>query len=168
MRYAEFEALVSLQRLNRYRIACNYNIRKTLCLYRANIRMSQAFLAVLGIFEVVLRNRIDAHYKAQFSEAPDWFLTAMRPGGFLTQDGCQSSLNKITQACKGLGGSYSHDKLLSQLSFGFWKFMFAGGQFKAGGGKPYPKQSGASRTYLFWNRECDRYDLCEGCLSGNY
>jgi len=125
MRYAGFEALMSLQRLNRYRIACNYNIRKTLCLYRANIRMSQAFLAVLGIFEVVLRNKIDAHYKEQFSETPDWFLAAMRPGGFLTENGCQGSLNKITKAYADMGGSYSHDKLLSQLSFGFWKFMFA-------------------------------------------
>ena len=134
MRYAEFEALISLQRLNRYRIACNFNIRKTLYLYRANIRMSQAFLAVLGIFEVVLRNKIDAHYKAQFSESPDWFLAAMQPGGFLTQNGCQNSLNKITKVYVSLGGSYSHDKLLSQLSFGFWKYMFAGRQFKAGGG----------------------------------
>ena len=125
---------MSLQRLKRYRIACNYNIQKTLCLYRANIRMSLAFLAILGIFEVVLRNKIDVHYKAQFSETPDWFLAAMHPGGFLTQNGCQGSLNKITKAYADMRQNYSHDKLLSQLSFGFWKFMFAGGQFKAGGG----------------------------------
>ena len=95
--------------------------------------MSQAFLAVLGIFEVVLRNKIDGHYKAKFSETPDWFLAAVRPGGFLMQEGCQGSLNKITKACADLGESYSHDKLLSQLSFGFWKFMFAGRQFQAAG-----------------------------------
>ncbi|MBO9563919.1 MAG: hypothetical protein J7621_14145 [Niastella sp.] len=133
MKYAEFEELISAQRLSKYRAACNNNSRKTVSLYRANIRMSQAFLAVLGIFEVVLRNKIDHHYKKHLPANPDWLLAATLPGGFLTQQGCQNSLNKITKAHAGLGGNYTHDKLLAELSFGFWKFMFAGQQFKAGG-----------------------------------
>ena len=133
MRYIEFEALISPQRLNRYKIACNNNTRKTLSLYRANIRMSQAFLAVLGIFEVVLRNKIDLHYKIQFSSNPEWLLASTMPGGFLTRNGCQNSLNKISRTYADLGANYTHDKLLSELSFGFWKFMFAGRQFQAGG-----------------------------------
>jgi len=73
MRYAEFEELISPQRLNRYKVACNNNTRKTVGLYRANIRMSQAFLAVLGLFEVVLRNKIDAHFKAHFPKTRNGF-----------------------------------------------------------------------------------------------
>lgn len=132
MRYIEFEMLISQQRLNRYKAACN-NTRKTLSLYRANIRMSQAFLAILGIFEVVLRNKIDLHYKSQFSSTPEWLLASTAPGGFLTRHGCQNSFNKISRTYSGLGVNYTHDKLLSELSFGFWKFMFAGRQFQAGG-----------------------------------
>jgi hypothetical protein len=49
--------------------------------------MSQAFLAILGIFEVVLRNKIDLHYKSRFSASPDWLLASTLPGGFLTQIG---------------------------------------------------------------------------------
>ncbi|HEY4063191.1 MAG TPA: hypothetical protein VGM30_14895 [Puia sp.] len=133
MKYVEFERLISPQRLNRYNAACNNNTRKTLSLYRANIRMSQAFLAVLGIFEVVLRNKIDQHYKAQFTAAPEWLLASTLPGGFLTRNGCQNSLNKISRTYTDLGANYTHDKLLAELSFGFWKFMFAGRQFQAGG-----------------------------------
>jgi hypothetical protein len=133
MRYAEFEVLISPQRLNRYKTACNHNTRRTLSLYRANIRVSQAFLAVLGIFEVVLRNKIDLHYKARFSSTPDWLIAASLPGGFLTQNGCQNSATKISRTYADLGVNYTHDKLLSELSFGFWKFMFAGRQFQAGG-----------------------------------
>jgi len=133
MRYIEFEQLISAQRLNRYKVACNNNTRRTLSLYRANIRMSQAFLAVLGIFEVVLRNKIDQHYKLRFSSTPEWLLASTLPNGFLTKNGCQNSLNKISKTYLSLGASYTHDKLLAELSFGFWKFMFAGRQFQAGG-----------------------------------
>jgi len=133
MRYIEFEHLISTQRLSRYKAACNNNTRRTISLYRGNIRMSQAFLAVLGIFEVVLRNKIDSHYKIQFSSNPEWLLASTMSGGFLTQKGCQNSLNKISRTYANLGTNYTHDKLLSELSFGFWKFMFAGRQFQAGG-----------------------------------
>jgi len=133
MLYAEFERLISPQRMVRYRAACNYNTRKTLCLYRANIRLSQAFLATLSIFEVVLRNKIDLHYKTRFPANPDWLLAATLPGGFLTQPGCQNSVNKIIHTRSDLGTNYTHDKLLAELPFGFWKFMFAGRQFQAGG-----------------------------------
>jgi hypothetical protein len=133
MRYVEFEQLISAQRLVRYKAACSDNSRKTLSLYRANIRISQAFLAIISVFEIVLRNRIDRHYKAQFSANPDWLLVSTLPGGFLTQNGCQNSLYKITRTYNDLGLSYTHDKLLAELSFGFWKFMFAGRQFQAGG-----------------------------------
>lgn len=133
MRYHEFEQLITTQRLARYKAACYNSTRKTLRLYRANIRISQAFLAVLGIFEVVLRNKIDRHYKTQFPGNPEWLLGSTLPGGFLTQHGCQNSFNKISQTYAGLGANYTHDKLLAELSFGFCKFMYAGRQFQAAG-----------------------------------
>ena len=136
MLYPEFERLISQQRLARYKAACNNDTRKTYGLYRANIRLSRAFLAVLSIFEVVLRNKIDLHYTAQFSAIsgnPDWLLTSTLPGGFLTHNGCESSLNKVTTLYANLGSNYTHNKLLAELSFGFWKHLFAGRQFRAGG-----------------------------------
>ncbi len=49
MRYDEFETLISSQRLDRFKEACNNDTRKALRLYRSNIRLSQAFLGVLRI-----------------------------------------------------------------------------------------------------------------------
>lgn len=136
MRYVEFEELVSPQRLGRYNNACKDHVLKTLTLYRANIRISQAFLAVLSIFEVVLRNKIDLHYRSRFPAVggkPEWLLASTLPGGIFTGKGCESSFDKITQAFAKLGPAYTHDKLLVGLSFGFWKYMFAGRQYQSAG-----------------------------------
>ena len=138
MRYQKFEALISQPRLARYKAACANDTRKTVRLYRANIRISQAFLAVLGIFEIVLRNKIDTHYKAQFpavvaAGGHEWLFGSTLPGGFLTAPNCRNSRQKITDTYTSLGVAYTHDKLLSELSFGFWKFLFSGHQFMAGG-----------------------------------
>lgn len=136
MKFNKFETLISAQRLFRYKASCANNTRRTTRLYRANIRISQAFLATLSIFEVVLRNKIDLHYKKQFPVPPgghDWLLASILPGGFLTNPGCQKTLNKINETYTSLGAAYTHDKLLAELSFGTWNFMFAGKQFQAGG-----------------------------------
>lgn len=105
-------------------------------LYKANIRLSQAFLATISIFEVVLRNKIDNHYKQQFqlsAEGHEWLLASIRPGGFLSSAGCYKTSSKIEAAYTALGNHYTHGKLLAELSFGTWKFLFAGKQYQAGG-----------------------------------
>jgi hypothetical protein len=95
MRLTDFEILISQPRLARYKTACGDNKRKTLQLYRANTRLSGALLAVLGMFEVVLRNKIDIHYKAQYpaiSGSHEWLLASTLPGGFLTNRRCHNSV----------------------------------------------------------------------------
>ena len=136
MKFCEFEKLMSTQRIGRYYTSCNQHVLKTLSLYNGNIRLSQAFLPVLNYFEVVLRNRIDLHYRLRFIQLaghPDWLLAAALPGGFLARNGCLSSVEKILQARTKLGVRYTHDKLVAELSFGFWRFLFAGKQYQAGG-----------------------------------
>ncbi len=135
MHFTEFEQLLSTARLAKYQVACGHKSGRTLKLYRANIRLSGELLAVLGMFEVVLRNKIDVHYKALFpaaSGSQEWLLASTLPGGFLTSNGCNNSRIKINQAYTELGARYTHDKLLASLSFGFWKHMFRGFQFMAG------------------------------------
>ena len=135
MTFAEFETLISSVRLAKYGAACGHSKRRTLNLYRANVRLSGSLLAILGMFEVVLRNKIDAHYKAQYPPGPGgtgWLLDATLPGGFLTQHGCHNSAIKINQAYSDLGVHYTHDRLVATLSFGFWKYLFKGNQYMAG------------------------------------
>ena len=59
MLYNQFEAAISIPRLDKYKTACSGNTRIAQKLYRANIRLSQKMYAVIGLFEVVLRNCID-------------------------------------------------------------------------------------------------------------
>ncbi|MCZ8298169.1 MAG: Abi family protein [Flavobacterium sp.] len=136
MHYDQFETLMSAPRLARYWLSCKASTSQTQQLYKANIRLSQSFLGVLSIFEVVLRNRIDQCYKTIFfvqNGADDWLVSAIHNGGFLTQKGCEKSLVKIRAAYNKLGKHYTHDKLVAELSFGVWVFLFAGKQYQAGG-----------------------------------
>lgn len=132
MEYKEFEHLISCVRLAKYRNACANNPDRTMRLYRANIRLSQSFLAVISLFEIVLRNKIDWHYKTAKGQT-EWLLASALPNGFLTSPDCKKSKDKILESYNKLGASYTHDKLIAQLSLGFWKYLFAGKQYKAGG-----------------------------------
>jgi len=136
MRYNDFERLMTSPRMAKYKSACGNNKTKTQKLYRANIRLSGAVLATLSVFEVVLRNKIDAHYKAHFppvAGGPGWLREAVLPGGFLSSNGCHNSAIKINEAVADLRHLCTHDRLVAKLSFGFWKFLFKGNQFMAGG-----------------------------------
>jgi hypothetical protein len=107
-------------------------------LYRANIRLSQKIFSILGVFEIVLRNAIDTHYKTQFLATTgntEWLLSQMNPGGYLTSRGCHKSLQTVQDAYNTLSRqtTYTHDKLVAELSFGFWRFQFASKEFRAAG-----------------------------------
>ena len=82
MNYKEYEKAFSAARLAKYKIACNGNANDALTLYRYNIKLCQKFYGILNVFEVVLRNAIDEHYKAVFNDK-DWICTQLQKGGML-------------------------------------------------------------------------------------
>lgn len=138
MKYIDFEALISPPRCFRYVAACNNDTRKAMTLYRANLRLSQEIFSVLSIFEVVLRNKIDQHYRAIFRPTignDEWLVHATNPGGYLTSHGCGKSLQSVQEALQSLYAcnGYTHDKLVAELTFGFWRFQFAAKEFMAAG-----------------------------------
>ena len=59
MKYADFEKIMSPQRMERYVTACRGDTRKAMTLYRYNLQVSQEMFAIVGCFEVALRNAID-------------------------------------------------------------------------------------------------------------
>ncbi len=85
----------------------------------------------MSVFEVVLRNSIDNHYSAKFGN--NWLIAQSSTGGFLLSKGCQRSLDNIRDVTKKLGKSYTHDEALTQLGFGFWRYLFAVKEFRAAG-----------------------------------
>lgn len=77
MKYSEYEKAFSPARLNKYLVACGGNTAKALTLYRHNVKLCQKFYGILNIFEVVLRNAINAHYQNIFNDS-EWVENQMR------------------------------------------------------------------------------------------
>jgi hypothetical protein len=132
MHYPLFIEAISQPRFARYYAACNNDTSKALELYRANIVLSQEIYGIIGIFEVTLRNCIDHHLKKV--HGTDWLATAVSKNGFLTTSrGCEETVNSVQYAIQKLGAGYSHDELIAQLSFGFWKYFFSKREYAASG-----------------------------------
>lgn len=116
--------------MQRYLVACNGDTRKAMTLYRYNIRLSQELLAVIGCFEVALRNKIDKRLILRYGN--DWLRDLILPqGAFYSDNRVLRSKNIIQKAYSGLSrtDSYSHNKLLSEMEFGVWKYMFSNVQY---------------------------------------
>lgn len=93
--------------------------------------MCQKFYGVLSLFEVVLRNAVNEHYKRHFGDNC-WIRTQIQPRGML--DNCPQ-LPDITRHLTRLinNGIYTHDRLVSSVSFGFWTYLFNKQPFRKGG-----------------------------------
>lgn len=131
MNYKSFEDLMSPERLSKYVVACSNNTRKAMVLYRYNLKLSQEMFGVISCFEVVLRNRINKALIAHFGN--DWLRDFILPGGQFYYDPRVEGTKKIIKKTyDGLltRGNYSHSKLLSEMEFGIWKFMFNNVQYR--------------------------------------
>jgi len=120
LKYEDFEKALSIPRISKYRLACKGDKNKALILYRNNIKLCQKFYGVMGVLEVVLRNAINEHFKAQLGDN-EWLVTQAKSGFLINYKNTifkeRNILNKNSR--------YTHDKLVSSLSFGVWTFMFS-------------------------------------------
>jgi hypothetical protein len=131
MTYSDYERAFSPARLSRYLNACGGDKNKALTLYRHNVKLCQKFYGVLSLFEIVLRNAINEHYKQHFTDN-DWIKTQVQSGGMLENSPQLVEVNKhITKLLKD--GRYTHDRIVSSLSFGFWTYLFNKQPFSKGG-----------------------------------
>ena len=73
MKFTDFRQLFSSARINRYLVATNNSKTKTVKLYKANIKITQTFNPLMGVLEVVLRNRINDTLTVHFTD-PDWII----------------------------------------------------------------------------------------------
>jgi hypothetical protein len=133
MKYNEYEVAFSPARLSRYRAACGGNTRKAMTLYRYNMKLCQKYYAILNIFEIILRNAIDRHFRTYFNDS-NWIVHQLQTGGMLAYS------PKRSEALKYIGdltkkGKLTPDKVVSAQSFGFWTYLFNKIPFNAGGKK---------------------------------
>lgn len=123
---------ISSQRFNRYLLTCSNNRKKAEKLYRLNLRLSQKMYAVIGLFEVILRNSIDRHFNSL--KGALWLEESVMQNGYLdVSPGCEDSFHTVQEAIQKLGIDYSHDKLIAKLTFGFWAYQFSKKEFAAAG-----------------------------------
>ncbi|GHT17646.1 hypothetical protein FACS189429_2190 [Bacteroidia bacterium] len=128
MNFGEYEKALSVPRIGKYRIACKGDKNRALILYRYNIKLCQKFYGVAGVLEVVLRNAVNEHFKMRLSDN-DWLVTQATSGFLLNyQDTVFSERDKLIR-----NGKYTHDKLVSSLTFGVWTFMFSRNCYKNSG-----------------------------------
>ncbi|MGM9809384.1 MAG: Abi family protein [Paludibacteraceae bacterium] len=133
MKYKDFEGIMSAERMSRYLAATQGDTRKAMTLYRNNLHVSQEMFTVVSCFEIALRNAIDAQMIAKFGN--DWLRDAILPGGIFDSQKMMVSQQQISRAYYSLlhDGLYKHSKLLSSLTLGTWKYMFANVQYRATG-----------------------------------
>ena len=115
--------------MRKYLNACAGNKQKTMQLYRYNLRLCQRFYGALNLFEVMLRNAIDEHYAAYYSD-PDWIVNQADTGKLL-----EYNKDEIRQTEAGYRrrGIYNNDKMVASLTMGFWTKLFSKKRYKRGG-----------------------------------
>ena len=129
MKYQEYEHYFSQKRLSRYVLACGDDKRKAIALYRYNLRLAQELLTIVSCFEVSLRNAIDGILMLKLGE--EWLKNSVSSGGIFTLPVLHKTNKTITDALNKLReqGKYSHSKLLAQMDFGMWKYMYSPVQY---------------------------------------
>jgi hypothetical protein len=153
MNYSQFELAFAKPRLNKYLYACSGNKRKALTLYRANIKLSQRYYAMLGIFEVTFRNAINSHFMNKLIDA-DW-LVSQASNGFLNKY-CETILSEKKRLIRL--GNYTNDRLVSTLSFGVWTYMFSRNCFKTSGKtllQIFPNKTQGINQKVIYHDLCD-------------
>ena len=94
MRFRDFELYFSASRVNRYLTATGNSAEKAVKLYKANLKVSQAFHPLLGIFEVVLRNRLNDTLTSYFND-PNWIIN--QKTGFMSDPTLQFTYKRTGQ-----------------------------------------------------------------------
>lgn len=130
MKYHDFSKIMTPVRMTRYLLACSGNTRKAMTLYRKNLQLTQELFTVIGCFEIALRNSIDVIVTSSMGN--HWLREAVVDGGVFDTPRCRLTRDNISDALNKLH-AYSHYKLVAELDFGFWRYMFAQNQFNATG-----------------------------------
>lgn len=131
MRFQDFENIMATARMSRYLEACGGNSKRAMTLYRRNLQLSQELFTVISCFEIALRNAIDRQLLLTLGD--DWLRNGASLGGIFDNPQCRLTKENINDAVRKLNHHYTHNKLVAELGFGFWRYMFATHQFTATG-----------------------------------
>ena len=106
MKFQIFKQYFSSSRINRYLAATDNSESKTVKLYKANLKVSQSIHPILGVLEVVVRNRINDILTTHFKD-PDWIIN--QKTGFMSDP-------SLTFTYKKTGQRRTNDFLKQEIS----------------------------------------------------
>lgn len=133
MKYRKFCSFYSPDRVSRYLRAANNNHKKAIQLYYQNQMLAKSFHPLLGMYEVVLRNRLNHILSVHFNDS-DWIINQRT--GFMhnysinhrrhRQDhyALLEQVNAEIAKLQNSGAQVTASKIVSELNFGFWTLLF--------------------------------------------
>ncbi len=145
----KFQKLFFLARIGRYLTACSNDTKRCAKLYKANLKVAQAFHPLLGCLEVVLRNGINDQLTSYFAD-PNWIInekTGFMVDPHLTHTNKKTGkvetnrfiLNSVKGAERKLikrGIGITSGRIISEQTFGFWTDLFENHHYKILKGRP--------------------------------
>lgn len=190
MKFRDFRQYFSASRVNRYLIATGNSTGRAVKLYKANLKVSQTFHPLLGILEVVLRNRLNDILTSHFTD-PDWIINQKtgfmsdpslrfiykRTGQSKTNDFLKREVTKAERRLQKTRTPITSGKIIAEQTFGFWTDFFEVYHYRLLRGKPIQifqtLPSGYGRKEV--NEELDRVRRFRNrinhnepiCFSGN-
>jgi hypothetical protein len=108
------ENTISVKRLDKYLIAMNGDLDKSLKLYEENMRLAEAFYTPLQCLEVCFRNTLNLRLSQTYGA--DWLTNGKPP---LEPWFTKSIEDSVSNLAKG-GHSNDPDNVVAELNFGFW------------------------------------------------
>ena len=140
MQYQKLEFYISKPRLDRFLTACENSQARAQNLYHANLKVAESFYIVLNLFEVFLRNRINAELSSHFGN-PDWILT--EKNGFMADQSLAGTRfylqREVITAERRLtvrNKVISSGLVVAEQSFGFWTSLFNTHHYRILSGSP--------------------------------
>ncbi|MGN6372233.1 MAG: hypothetical protein ACTHM1_04490 [Solirubrobacteraceae bacterium] len=121
---SDLERLFSAERLSTYVEHCDGDVNAAIAMYRWNAAITAAFWEPVGHLEVALRNTIDARLAARHNRLE-------RQGSWLDDperelsDRARLDIASARDRVKQKGKRASDGQTISELSFGFWRFLVA-------------------------------------------
>ena len=124
MTQGRFESLFSAERLSTYLSHCDGNFDAAVRLYRRNAADAAAFWRPVGHLEVAIRNALSnqiARRHNRLGRSETWLDDPDRELTTRARAVIQAARTRVNT--KGKQASYS--QTISELSFGFWRFLIA-------------------------------------------
>lgn len=137
MKYKKFIRFYSYSRISRYYKATGKRKDKTIILYYGNLRIAQAFHPLLGILEVILRNKLHCELAKTFNDS-QWIINQKsgfmndprlsrkdkRTGKRILNDYLLNEVIKAETKLRKKGVSITSGRIIAEQTLGFWISLF--------------------------------------------